>query len=58
MKIRNEKGPNPPDIWLQNRLLQKRENRYGAQLLLSRQVFLLRKRAAALASVLVQQPFL
>ena len=37
---------------------EKRENRYGMQFLLYRQVFLLRKRAAALASILVQQPFL
>ena len=25
MKIRNETGPNPPDIWLQNRRLRKKE---------------------------------
>ena len=25
MKIRNETGPNLPDIWLQNRLLRKKE---------------------------------
>ena len=37
---------------------EKRENRYGTRFLLSRQVFILRKRAAALASILVQQPSL